>query len=156
MTVHLNLKDRTSVMNFTENYNMTDHYIQNDAAKKNFFRKGSIVLVLAIGVSTIFMTRYALSGSRKDMLGNVPDYDDAYTIAKTFIRPTIKSTNISFPASGYQCAQKPDSVFVVKSYAQAQGAKDPKDITSFEITLKFNGGKVADKNNWKVIDLIED
>jgi len=143
-------------MSFIENYNMTEHYIQNDAAKKNFFRKGSIVIAIAIGVSSIFMTRYALSGSRKDLSGNVPDYDDAYSIAKTYVRPTIKSSDIIFPVSGYQCAQKPDSVFVVKSYAQAKGAKDPKDITAFEITLKFNGGKVADKNNWKVIDLIED
>jgi len=135
---------------------MTDHYIQNDAAKKSFFNKGFLVLVILAGVSSIFMTKYAQSGSRKDLSGNVPDYEDAYKMAKTFVRPTIKSSAITFPVSDYQCAQKPDSVFVVKSYAQASNTQNPNDITSFEITLKFNGGKVADKNNWKVIDLIED
>jgi hypothetical protein len=135
---------------------MTDHYIQNDAAKKDFFKKGLIVLVIIAAISTIFMTRYALSGSRKDPSGKVPDYDDAYTMAKTFIRPTIKWPDITFPASGYQCAQKPDSVFIVKSYAEAKGQKNPQNITSFEITLKFTGGNVGDKDNWKVIDLIED
>ncbi|HJP63106.1 MAG TPA: hypothetical protein VJ844_06665 [Mucilaginibacter sp.] len=135
---------------------MTEHYIQHDAEKKTFLKKGSVVIVIIALMSTVIMTRYALSGSRKSILGNVPDYDDAYAMAKTFVRPTIKSRDISFPASGYQCAQQPDSVFIVKSYAEAKGRKDPQNVTSFQITLKFNGGKVADKNNWKVINLIED
>jgi len=135
---------------------MTDHYIQNDAAKKNFVKKGTAVLITIAFISTIFMTRYALSGSRKDLSGDVPDYDDAYAMAKTFIRPTLKAANISFPVSGYQCAQKPDSIFVVKSYAEAKGKQDPANVTSFEITLKFTGGKVGDKQNWKVINMIED
>ena len=107
-------------------------------------------------ISTVFMARYALSGSRKDINGNIPDYDDAYLMAKTFVRPTLKSTDITFPESGYQCAQKPDSVFVVKSYAEKKGKQDPKNIIPFEITLKFTGGNVADKNNWKVIGLVEE
>ncbi|MGZ3889634.1 MAG: hypothetical protein ACXVIY_07645 [Mucilaginibacter sp.] len=134
---------------------MTDHYSQNDAAKKSFFRKGLIVLVVLAGVSTIFMTRYALSGSRKG-IGDVPDYDDAYLMAKTFVKPTIKSSKITFPESGYQCAQKPDSVFIVKSYAEAKDRPGSDSVTSFEITLKFVGGKVADKHNWKVLNIIED
>jgi len=135
---------------------MTDHYIQNDAAKKNFLRKGTTVLIIIAVISTTFMTRYALSGSRKDLSGNIPDYDDAYAMAKTFVRPTLKSADITFPASGYQCAQKPDSVFIVKSYAEAKGKQDAKNVTSFEITLKFTGGKVSEKQNWKVINMIED
>jgi hypothetical protein len=135
---------------------MTDHYIQHNAEKKNFLRKGLTVMVIIAMISTVFMTRYALSGSRKYVSDNVPDYDDAYLMAKTFIRPTIKSSDITFPESGYQCAQKPDSVFIVKSYAEKKGNQTPKNITAFEITLKFTGGRVADKSNWKVIDLIED
>jgi hypothetical protein len=135
---------------------MTDHYIQNDAAKKSFLRKGLIVLVVLAAVSTIFMTRYALSGSRKGIAGNVPDYDDAFQMAKTFVKPTIKSSKITFPDAGYQCAQKPDSVFIVKSYAEAKDLPGSDSVTSFEITLKFVGGKVADKHNWKVLNIIED
>lgn len=135
---------------------MTDHYIQNDAAKKNFLKKGTSVLIIVAIISTTFMTRYALSGSRRDLLGNVPDYSDAYAMAKTFVKPTLKSADVNFPSSGYQCAQKPDSVFIVKSYAEAKGKQDPGNVISFEITLKFTGGKVADKHNWKVINMIED
>jgi hypothetical protein len=135
---------------------MTDHYIRHNAEKKNFLRKGLTVMVIIAMISTVFMTRYALSGSRRDAVGNAPDYDDAYLMAQNFIRPTITSSDITFPQSGYQCAQKPDSVFIVKSYAEKKGKQAPQNITSFEITLKFTGGPVADKNNWKVIDLIED
>ncbi|MBS1530543.1 MAG: hypothetical protein JSU01_09565 [Bacteroidetes bacterium] len=135
---------------------MTDHYIEHNAEKKTFLKKGLIVMVAIATISTVFMTRYALSGSRKGISDNAPDYDDAYLMAKTFIRPTIKSADIVFPVSGYQCAQKPDSVFIVKSYAEKKGKQDPKNITSFEITLKFTGGKVDDKHNWKVINVIED
>ncbi|MFI5163101.1 MAG: hypothetical protein ACHQHN_17605 [Sphingobacteriales bacterium] len=133
-----------------------DHYLQNDAAKKSFLKKGVLVLIMLALIFAAFMARFALSGSRTDFLNGVPHGDDAYVMAKKFIRPTIKASNVVFPESGYQCAQKPDSVFVVKSYAEAKDQPGPKSITPFEITLKFSGGKVQDKNNWKILGIIED
>ena len=132
-----------------------DHYLQNNAAKRSFLNKGVLVLVMLAVIFAAFITRFALSGSRTDFLDGAPRDNDAYSIAKKFIRPTIKSGNVAFPESGYQCAQGPDSVFVVKSYAEAKDQPAPKSITSFEITLKFNGGKVEDKNNWKILGIIE-
>jgi hypothetical protein len=132
-----------------------DHYLQNNAAKKSFLNKGGLVLTILALIFTVFITRFALSGSRTDFLDGAPRGNDAYSIAKKFIRPTIKSANVAFPESGYQCAQEPDSVFIVKSYAEAKDQPGPKSITSFEITLKFNGGNVEDKKNWKMLGIIE-
>jgi hypothetical protein len=130
-------------------------YLQEKAYKQRFFRKGMVVLVTLAIIFFVFITRFALSDSKKDILPGVPDSHDAYTVAKQFIKPTIKTNNLSFPADGYQCAEKPDSVFVIKSYAESKGEPGPKNITSFEITLKFIGGSVADKHNWRMLNIIE-
>ena len=103
----------------------------------------------------VFVTRFALSDSRDDLTNGAPVSADAYSMAKQFVRPTIKSSNILFPETGYQCAEKPDSVFVIKSYAEDKAQSGPKNITSFQITLKFTGGKVGDKKNWRMITLNE-
>lgn len=130
-------------------------YLQEKAYKQRFFKKGMIVLVTLGVIFMVFVTRFALSDSRKDLAPGVPDSQDAYTVAKQFIKPTIKTKNVSFPVDGYQCAEKPDSVFVIKSYAESKGEPGPKNITSFEITLKFIGGSVADKRNWRMLNIIE-
>ena len=135
--------------------NMTNPYLQNTAAKKSFLRKGTIVLSVLAIIFAVFLTRFAISGSRKSLLTNVPDSDDAYSMAKRFVRPTIKFQKVIFPETGYQCAQEPDSVFVLKSYAEAKGDPRPDDITTFQITLKFLGGKASDENSWQVLSLIE-
>jgi len=134
---------------------VTNPYLQNNAAKKSFLAKGGLVLILLALIFVAFIARFALSGSRTDYLNGAPGGDDAYSMAKKFVGPTIKSKQLVFPELGYQCAQKPDSVFIIKSYAEAKDQPGPKSVTTFEITLKFNGGKVADKNNWKVIDVVE-
>src|SRR3569833_320397 len=132
---------------------MTETYLQEKTAKKRFFQKGMIVLTVLAIVFSVFITRFALSGSRQDLLNGAPGSDDAYKVAKLFVTPTIKSNHIVFPESGYQCAQKPDSVFVIKSYAEAKDKPKPQNITTFEITLKFVGGALADKKSWKLVDL---
>jgi hypothetical protein len=130
-------------------------YLQDKADKQRFFKKGMMVLVTLALIFSVFVTRFALSGSKKDVTPGVPDSEDAYFVAKQFIKPTIKNSNVSFPNDGYQCAQKPDSVFVIKSYAEAKDEPSSKNITSFEITLKFIGGNVADKRNWRMLDVTE-
>jgi hypothetical protein len=134
---------------------MMDHYLQNNAAKKSFLAKGGLILIVLALIFVAFIARFALSGSRTDDLDGTPRGGDAYSIAKKFIRPTIKSMQVVFPESGYQYAQKPDSVYIVKSYAEAKDQPASKSVTTFEITLKFNGGRVEDKNNWKILGLIE-
>ena len=135
---------------------MTDPYLQNKAAKESFLLKGVFVLIALALIFTAFIARFALSGSRSDFLNGAPDNDAAYSVAKQFVKPTIKYHKVVFPESGYQCAQKPDSVFIIKSYAEAKDEPGPKNITTFEITLKFIGGNVSDKNNWRLLGITED
>ena len=130
-------------------------YLQQKAAKQRFLQKGMVVTVALMIIFMVFVTRFALSGSRDDLMNGTPVSADAYLIAKQFVRPTIKSNKISFPETGYQCAEKPDSVFVVKSYAEDKAQSGPRNITGFQITLKFMGGKVGDRKNWRMITLNE-
>lgn len=135
---------------------MTETYLKDKTAKKRFFQKGMVVLVALAVIFTVFLTRFALSGSREALLNGAPGSEDAYKVAKLFVKSTIKSNDISFPESEYQCAQKPDSVFVIKSYAEAKNQPKPENVTPFEITLKFIGGAIADKRNWKLISINKD
>lgn len=134
---------------------MTNIYLKDKADKKRFFLKGIFILIALAAIFTVFMTRFALSGSRKDFLNDAPDDNDAYLVAKEFVKPTIKSREVFFPESGYQCAQKPDSVFIIKSYAEAKDQPGPKNVVTFQITLKFTGGKPSDKASWKMIGMDE-
>jgi hypothetical protein len=135
---------------------MTDIYLKDKAAKKRFLLKGLIALSSLSVIFAIFITSFALSGSAAGYANNAPESKDAYLIAKQFVRPTIRSSRVSFPESDYQCAQKPDSIFIVKSYAEAGDQPKPKNVTTFEITLKFLGGNVADSKNWKMLRINED
>ncbi|MBS1503936.1 MAG: hypothetical protein JST32_17835 [Bacteroidetes bacterium] len=133
---------------------MEKPYSSHKEIKKSFALKGMFVLMVLALIFTLFMVRYALSGTRRSPEG-VPDSDDAYAMAKEFVKPTIKASNISFPESDYQCAQKPDSVFIIKSYAESKDLQGSMGVTSYEITLRFFGGNIANKDSWKVISLNE-
>ena len=134
---------------------MSEHYLKNKAAKESFLMKGTVVLIVLAIIFIVFMARFALSYSKTDMLNTAPNSDIAYSIAKQLIRPTIKSHKVSFQEAGYQCAQKSDSVFIIKSYAESRDEQGPKSITTFEVSLKYLGGEISDKNNWKVLNLNE-
>ncbi|HVV54210.1 MAG TPA: hypothetical protein VHC47_02730 [Mucilaginibacter sp.] len=134
---------------------MNKPYSSHKAIKKSFALKGLLLLFALALIFAAFMVRYAMSGSR-DTANGIPNSDDAYSVAKEFIRPTIKSPDVNFPESDYQCAKKPDSVFIIKSYAESKGVSGAKNVTTFEITLRFFGGKVSSKDSWKVLNLNED
>lgn len=134
---------------------MSKAYLNDKAIKRSFALKGMLLLLVLAIIFTIFMVRYALSGSPTDYLNGAPTSDDAYNMAKCFIKPTLKSSQVSFPESGFQCAQKTDSVFIIKSYAEANTDAGEKSTITYEITLKYIGGNTADKNNWKVVDITE-
>ncbi|HTD98828.1 MAG TPA: hypothetical protein VK668_06055 [Mucilaginibacter sp.] len=140
---------------------MTKNYLTYKEGKKKFAQKGVLLLIVLAIIFATVLVRFAISDTRFDFLKTTPDSDDAYSIAKQFIKPTIKFSPVYFPETGYQCAQKPDSVFIIKSYAESKsqsGAKNQsgtKNVTTFEITIKYNGGKVASKESWTMLNLSE-
>jgi hypothetical protein len=134
---------------------MSKNYLSNKAAKRSFALKGIFVLIVLAIVFAGILLRFAFSDTRFKFLNSPPNSDDAYAVAKQFIKPTIKSLYVNFPQDGFQCAQKPDSVFIIKSYAETKDKSGGKNITSYEITLKFLGGAVSSRNSWKMVNLIE-
>lgn len=134
---------------------MTKSYLNYKAGKKRFARKVVLLLVIVGAIFIIAVFRFAISGNQPDLINNLPGNEDAYSIAKEFIKPGIKAISINFPESGYQCAQKPDSVYVIKSYVESKSQSGEKNIITYEITMRFNGGNVRSKNSWKLLDLIK-
>jgi hypothetical protein len=134
---------------------MTKTYLRDKQVKKSFALKGVWLLVTLAIIFTVVLVRFAISGTRFDFIDEPPDSEAAYTVAKQFVKPTIKSSYIYFPETGYQCAQKPDSTFIIKSYAESKNRAGVKDVTTFEISIKYIGGKTSDKSSWTVLDLSE-
>lgn len=134
---------------------MAKHYLSYKQGKRNFALKGVWVLIILAVIFAVFLIRFAISGARLDSSNGLPDSDEAYSIAKEFIKPTIKFTPVNFQQSGFQCAQRPDSTYIIKSYAESKNDPDGKNIITFEITLKFNGGPASDKESWKVLSITE-
>jgi hypothetical protein len=134
---------------------MTKSYLNYKAGKKRFARKVIILFIILAVIFIIAVIRFALSGYQFNLVNSPPGNEDAYSIAKEFIKPGIKSTYINFPDSGYQCAQKPDSVYVIKSYVESKSQSGEKNIITYEITMRFNGGNARNKNSWKLLDLIK-
>ncbi len=134
---------------------MAKTYLKDKQIKKSFALKGVGLLVVLAIIFTVVLIRFAISGTKFDFIDAPPDSDAAYAVAKEFVKPTIKSSYIYFPEKGYLCAQKPDSTFIIKSYAESKNQSGIKDVTTFEISIKYNGGKTSDKTSWTVLDLSE-
>jgi len=134
---------------------MSKNYLSYKALKKNFAVKLIIFLIVLAVIFTIALVRLALSSAIKEAVNNPPKNEDAYAIAKEFIKPGIKSGTIHFPETGYQCAQKPDSIYVIKAYVESKNQSGEKNVVSFEITMHFNGGDARDKKSWKLLNLVE-
>jgi hypothetical protein len=134
---------------------MAKTYLTHKQGKKSFALKGIWVLIVLAIIFAVILVRFAISGTKFGFSRDLPGSDEAYAIAKQFIKPTIKSSNINFPDSGYQCARKDDSTYMIKSYVDSKTPPGEKSTIPFEITIKFNGGAASDKKNWKVIYLNE-
>lgn len=134
---------------------MTKNYLSYKALKKSFALKVVFLLVILGIIFTVVLVRFALSGTPMDFANRPPNSDEAYHVAKEFVKPGIKSSVVNFPESGYQCAQKPDSVYIIKSYLEAKKQSGEKSIVSFVITMRFNGGRASDKKSWRLLGLIE-
>jgi hypothetical protein len=132
---------------------MTKNYLNYKEVKKSFARKVIILFSILAVIFVIAVIRFALSGYQFGFINSPPGNEDAYAVAKEFIKPGIKSTHVNFPDSGYQCAQKPDSVYVIKSYVESKNQSGEKSVITYEITMRFNGGNARNKNSWKLLDL---
>jgi hypothetical protein len=117
-------------------------------------KQGMVVLVIFIILFLIVMVRVALRSDLGDKLsGGMPSDNDAFTIAKDYIKITSSSTDIRFTEDSFRGDHNDDSVYMIKSTYESGPNTDK---TSFSITLKYRGGNKSSSSSWSVISLIAD
>ena len=126
---------------------------KKDEKKKSANRAGWL-LWLFILIFIAIIIRFAVRiEPGKSLNKSMPSGDDAFEIAKEFVKPTLGSANVEFGDGEYQFSKNVDSVYIVKSYYETKTEGNEKIKTAFVITLKFNGGPFLNKQNWAVQDL---
>lgn len=131
-------------------------YFADKKNKKKSAVKVVWVLVLMGIVFVFIVAKFAFSGTFDDVIGGAPTSDDVYSIAKDFVRPTLKAEDADFSDSEYQFGKKEDSVYVIKSVVETKTHSGDVVKTNFEITLKFKGGSKKDQSSWELLNLNED
>lgn len=131
-------------------------YLDEKAVKKKSATKALFLLLIGAAIAISVVVKITMTGSLKpNFFSGLPSSDDAYSIAKEFVQPTLKSTSVDFSDTKYQFAKQPDSVYVIKSSVTSKHDGGEQVTTEFKITLKYNGGDVSRQKNWTLLDLSE-
>jgi hypothetical protein len=134
---------------------MAKAYLKDKTIKKKSASRAAWLIATFAAIFALLLGKFALSNTSNTFSG-LPDSDAAYNVAKTFIQPTVLSTNISFSDSEYKFAKKSDSVYVIKSFYTTTDKDGENSKTNFTITLKYNGGAGAETSNWAMLNLDQD
>jgi hypothetical protein len=133
----------------------TKDYLTNKARKKKSGLKALWLMLILLFVIVSMVIKIIFTGTLKpDVFTGLPSSDEAYVIAKGFVRPTLKSSTADFEDSKYQFAKTSDSVYVIKSSVIAK-VNNENIATSFKVTLKYNGGQASNEKNWALINIDE-
>jgi len=133
---------------------MARDYLAEKAAKKKTGQKALWLLMILLVIVVSMVIKIVLTGSLKpDVFSGLPSSDEAYTVAKQFIRPTLKTTSTNFSDSHYQFAKTSDSVYVIQSEVNYKDDKNEATSTKFKIILKYNGGQANQQKNWEMLNL---
>ncbi|MFD0750247.1 hypothetical protein ACFQZS_08855 [Mucilaginibacter calamicampi] len=124
-------------------------FLKEKSVKKKSANKAVWIVLFFCAIIISMMVKISLTGSLKpEFFRGLPSNEDAYKIAKEYVRPTLKSSSVSFADDGYQFAKTSDSVYVIKSTVETEGT-----TTEFKIKLQYKGGEPSKQKNWSVIDL---
>jgi len=129
---------------------MSDNkFLNKKAANKKSANKAVWLLLFISAIGVAMAVKIIFTGSLKpQFFKGLPSKEDAYEIAKEYVKPTLKSPSVSFAEDGFQAGKTSDSVYVIKS------SFDTKSTTmDFKITLQYKGGDPDKQKNWSVIDL---
>jgi hypothetical protein len=129
---------------------MTENkFLKEKAEKKKSASKAVWAVLFFSAIIIAMIVKISLTGSLKPtFFSGLPTNEDAYEIAKEYVRPTLKASSVTFAEDGYQFAKTSDSVYVIKSTVETEGA-----TTEFKIKLLYKGGRPDKQKNWSVIDL---
>ena len=128
---------------------MTENkFLKEKAKKKKSASKAVWVLLFFLAIIVVMVVINFTGSLKPNFFKGLPSNEDAYEIAKEYVRPTLKSSSVNFAEDGYQFAKTSDSVYVIKSTVESEGT-----TTEFKIKLQYNGGQPDKQKNWSVIDL---
>ncbi len=129
---------------------MSDNkFLNRKVEKKKSANKAVWILLFFSAIAVAMVVKITLTGSLKpDFFKGLPSHEDAYEIAKEYVRPTLKSPSVQFAEDGFQAGKTSDSVYVIKSTLETEGT-----TMEFKITLQYKGGEPDKQKNWSVIDL---
>lgn len=131
-------------------------YVDNKAGKKKSAKKAAWVLVALAVVFIFILLKFAGNSGLRFSTSGMPTGDEAYSVAKDFVKATVRSSNVDFPASGYQIGKKSDSVYVIKSVTELTGDNGDKRRTNFKVMMEYHGGKQTDMKNWSLLNISEE
>ncbi|QKJ29803.1 hypothetical protein HQ865_08545 [Mucilaginibacter mali] len=132
------------------------NYVDSKAGKKKTAKKAGWVLVL-LGIIFIFiLLKFASNSGLRFSTGGLPTGDEAFAVAKDFVKATVRSSNVDFPGSGYQIGKKSDSVYVIKSVTELTSENGDKRRTNFKVMMEYHGGKQTDMKNWSLLNISEE
>ncbi|MEO7212171.1 hypothetical protein [Mucilaginibacter sp.] len=131
---------------------MEKNYLKDKQIKKQSAVTAAWLLV-GFGIVFVFILVKIANSNSMSVFSRLPDSDAAYAMAKLYIRPTVRSTNVSFHDDSYKFAKKSDSVYVIKSSYSARETSGESTTTQFTISLKYMGGSANKEESWKMLDL---
>jgi|GEM_PF-738739 len=134
--------------------NRSEQYLKQKADKKKSGNKAVFLLLTFTAIAIALVAKIFLTGTLKpEFMGGLPGSEDAYAMAKLFIRPTLRSSSANFADDRYQFGKQSDSIYVIRSSVQLTNDNGEKINTEFKIVLKYNGGQINKQKNWSLIDL---
>jgi hypothetical protein len=133
-----------------------EDYLSEKAHKKRISQQAMWALLIFIALFILIIVRFAFRpDAAEGFFSKLPSGDDAFEIARDYIKPTLKSPDVEFADGIYRYAKASDSVYVVKSYFETKNTGNRKVKTNFTITIKYNGGANLNERNWSLLSLEE-
>jgi hypothetical protein len=131
-------------------------YLSEKQEKTRSTARGIIALLVFIIIFIAVIVRIAFRpGIDGNFFSSMPGGADAYQIAKRFIKPAPKLSDVEFPNDEYQLSKKSDSIYVITSYFDTKDTYGTNVKTNFTATLKYNGGSALNQRHWTLIKLDE-
>ena len=135
---------------------MNNDYLKGKAVKKKKAKK-AVWLLAGLGLIFIFViAKFAQSAGLRLSTGGLPSGSEAFEVSKNFVRATVRSNQIEFPASGFQFGKRSDSVYVVRSVVELGSDNGGKKTVNFKILMQYHGGKQDEFKNWSLLNISEE
>lgn len=134
---------------------MKTDYIADKKARKQSALKAVWILVAFAVIVVFILFKFGHTSLR---LGNagMPTGDDAFEVAKDFVKVTVRSDKVDFPGSGYQIAKRDDSVYVIRSVVEITDEAGTTKRNNFKVLMQYKGGKPNEQKNWNLLNISEE